>query len=86
MYFLIQVLEADRLSDVTVHSRSETSISVTRHGVGGKGNDGDSGVECQFFLADSSSGLKAVHVGHLDIHQNEVERLIFKGVKCFTTV
>ncbi len=35
---------------------------------------------------DPPSGLEAVHLGHLNIHQNQVECVLFKGGKSFFAV
>ena len=36
---------------------------------------------CRFLLANSGRGLQAVHLRHLDIHENCVETLLFVGPK-----
>ena len=37
-------------------------------------------------LADLAGGFKAVHFRHLDIHEDDVERLAFDGLKAFDAV
>jgi len=64
---------ANRLGDVSVHARGETVFEVAFEGVGVHGHDGDVGAGEFLALANEARGLVAVHVGHLDVHEDEVE-------------
>src|ERR1019366_3091931 len=68
-------------ADVAVHSGRQAAVSIASHGVGRHGDDGSATVAwvAPFggFLAPAnlSDSLKAIHHGHLDIHEDDVKML-----------
>ncbi len=74
----MEVFEADRLADHTVHA--DVAVERSRLGthIGGDGNDMSIAVGVQdtvFASTDATSALDAVEVGHLDVHEDKVEDL-----------
>ena len=70
----VQVVGSDRLGEITVHSRVQTTFSIAFHGVGGYGDDGR--VRAVFFgLSDGLRRLETVHVGHLYVHQDKIKTM-----------
>lgn len=61
----------DGFGDVIIHAGGDAAVAFFCGGVGGHGDDGER-VEA-FFRADFGSGLVAVHLGHLEVHEDEVE-------------
>ena len=47
----------------------EAALAVAFHGVGGNGDDGDA--DAGVPLADLAASFKAVHLGHLAIHEDQ---------------
>ena len=67
---LPQVGDVDGLGHVVVAAGVEAALAVAGHGVGRQGDDrGRPAV-----LPKPFGGLDAVHVGHLDVHQNDLVR------------
>ncbi len=58
--------------DVAVHAGLQTAVAVALHGVGGHGDDGQM-LGVRLPPADLGGGFQTVHLGHLDIHQDEIE-------------
>ena len=52
----------------------EAFFPVAGHGVSRHGHDRQVGLRSAFLVPDGRRGLEPVHDGHLDIHQNQVER------------
>ncbi len=51
---------------------SQAFFAVLSHGVGGDGDDRDSGLDAAHG-PDCRCDFETVHVGHLDVHQNDLE-------------
>lgn len=56
----LEVFNANRLGEIAVHARLETSLSVAGHGVGGHGQDQNVSVGALFLLADRLGGVESV--------------------------
>ena len=65
----------DRFRNVFVHAGGQAAFAVAGHGVGGHRDDGLVPVSSLFRGTDRGRCLHAVHDGHLDVHQNDVELL-----------
>ena len=59
--------------DVAVHSRRQATFLVAFHGVGGHGDDRQVSAGGLLPRADDPGGLETIHVGHLHIHQDQIE-------------
>src|SRR5579875_19961 len=75
------MLNVQGLGDVTVHSSGEAAFFVAAHGVGGHGDDGNVLASEALVAANGSGGFEAIHFGHLNVHQDRVERLVFESVQ-----
>jgi len=77
MHLAGQFLRSDRLAYITIHPSRQAAFAVAGHGMRREGNDGNvfSG---SLFVANGRRCFKSIHVGHLDIHQNQVEGLLCK--------
>jgi len=66
--------EVERFYEVVVHARLEAALAVGFHGVGGERDDGEARAGVGFFLGtDDGRGGEAVHFGHLQVHEHDVE-------------
>jgi hypothetical protein len=74
---LDQALHDDGLGDMVVHAGIDAALAFLRHGMGGHGDDGQVGKAG--IGTDPVGGLKAVHLGHLQVHQDHVEGI---GARC----
>ena len=70
--------DADGLGHVLVHSGGEAGVAVA---VGGEGDDGE--IPVGEAGADLARGLDAVHLGHLDVHEDQVIMPCRQGVEGF---
>ena len=69
-----QVVRMEGLRDVVVHPRGEAVEARGFEGMRGHGDDGDPRAAVGGFeLTDLPGCGEAVHDGHLDIHENDVE-------------
>src|SRR5271168_3023451 len=57
---------------MVVHSGEQASLAIAAHGVGGHGNDRQA-LEATVG-ANELSCRQPIHDGHLNVHQNQVER------------
>jgi hypothetical protein len=62
-----------------VHGCIEAALAVALHRVRGHRDDRDVFSRASLPLANHRRRLEAVHLGHLDIHQHEVEVLPLQG-------
>src|SRR5687768_8694419 len=62
----------DGLGDVPVHAGSETHVAVPFHSVSSHGDDRESRSPA-LACADGARGVEAIHLGHLNIHEDNVE-------------
>ena len=69
---------ADRLGDVAVEAGGQAALAVPLHGVGGQGDDREVRPRAPLGLPDRGGRLEAVHLGHLHVHQDQVERPSFQ--------
>lgn len=67
----------DGLGDVGVHARGDAVLYVVGEGVGRHRDDGDGLAERVSAAADGLRRLVAVHVRHLNVHQDGV---VFAGL------
>lgn len=75
---LLEVLEADGLADHAIHANVSVERSGFRTDIGGDGNYVCIAIGCKdtvFASSDATGALNTVEIGHLDIHENEVENL-----------
>ncbi len=63
----------ERLRQVAVHARFEAALPLPGHGVCGQSDDSRVAAGPAVALADGRRGRIAIHLGHLAIHQNEIE-------------
>ena len=76
---LIEFLRSYRFADVSVHTRVKAALAVAFHGVAGHGNDRNMVAGVLFLFAYGGSRLEAVHFRHLDVHEDDVEAVVFEG-------
>lgn len=73
-----ELVAGDGFGEVVIHTGFETKGPIVGGDAGGEGDDG-SATRGAFEAADLAGSFQAVHVGHLDIHKNEVEGI---AVEC----
>ncbi len=77
-----ELVQVNRLAHVVVHAGGETDLAVPLHRVGCHGDD--SGALATTPLAvDAASRLQAVHLRHLDVHEDDV---VWSPPKCLERV
>ena len=70
----------ERLGEVLVHAGREATLPVALHRMGGHGDDRQTrGAALGLGRANRRRRLEAAHLGHLDVHQRDVERLCADG-------
>lgn len=67
-----ELVEADGFAEVVVHAGGEAKLAVAVDGVGGEGDDPGVAV-VGVASAQLAGGLEAVHLGHLDVEEDDVE-------------
>lgn len=77
-----QLFEGKWLGEVIVHSRRQAPLAVAVHGIGRQCNDGNryGPMRALFLQTDGFCSRKAIHLRHLAIHENEIDR----GVKGYS--
>ena len=83
---LEQLLGADRLGDIGVHAGLQAAFAVAFHGVRGDRHDGDVVPGLLLAGADGGRGIVAVQLGHLDVHQDQIEVFGFERRQRFAAV
>lgn len=70
-----ELVEADGFAEVVVHAGGEALLAVAVDGVGGEGDDPGTGIVGLegVATAELAGGLEAVHPGHLDVEEDDVE-------------
>ena len=68
-----QLFYLEGLGDVVVHARFQAALPVAFHGMGGHRDDGDVAARLLLTRAQETGGLETVHLGHLNVHEDEVE-------------
>src|SRR5580704_2650078 len=81
-----QLGSTERFGDIRVHAGCEAPLLVTLHGVGGESDDGNVRAAATFCFANRGGGLKAIHLGHLNIQQDDVETALLGRGNSITTV
>lgn len=77
---LPECIERERLDQHVVHARLETAPALLRHGAGRDGHNRSSRPPVAAFNgANCSRGLKSVHAGHVEVHEDDVEALAARG-------
>lgn len=66
------MIAGDGLGEVVIHAGFEAERTILSGDAGGESDDGRA-ASGAFEAADLPGGFKAVHIGHLDIHEDEVE-------------
>ncbi len=69
----------DRLGDIAVHARLQAALPIALDGVGSHRDDRDVPACPPLSLADAGRRLEAIHLGHLHVHQDQVEGLLLPG-------
>ena len=77
----VQFVSPDRLGNVSVHSGLQAALPVPRHRMRGHGDNGQVLSGGRLLLPDGGGGLKAVHDGHLNVHQDQVKLRLFQQVE-----
>src|SRR5664279_3624586 len=73
-----QAIDLDGLRQIGIHPGGQAAIRIAPHGMRGKRDDGDARAPTEVIVgavSEPSDGLgrgKAVHTGHLYVHQNGV--------------
>jgi len=65
-----QFVQVDGFAEKIIHSFGEAVIAVLAGGIGGHGDD-DGLMNCPG--PDMAGSFEAVHFGHLDVHEDEIE-------------
>ena len=81
-----EILALQRLGEITVHPRPQAPLPVSLHRVRRQGDDRYVTARPPFAFADRGHGLEPVHLGHLHVHQDEVERPGLPGGHRLTSV
>jgi len=76
-----EVCLLQRLRKVSIHAGVETLLGVTFDGKSGKSNDGEPAAGFRFLRSPFAGGIEAIHFGHMDIHQNDIELTAGEGVE-----
>src|SRR5580704_5154374 len=69
-----QLRRVDGLAYVVIHSGDDAFFSIAIHGAGGHGDDRDVSATGTFTRSNGGGGFETIHLGHLHIHEDEVER------------
>src|SRR5437660_10193812 len=70
---VVEFLRSNGFAEISVHSRSQTSLAITSHGVRGKGDHFLMDFGSFFLFPDCHRGLKTIYFGHLQVHENQIE-------------
>ena len=79
---LRESVAGDGLGEVIIHAGFDAERAILRRDSGGKGDD-RSVAPFAFEPADLTGGLKAIHAGHLDVHENDLETGVRHEGHCF---
>ena len=85
---MAQVLLRKRFTQVIVHAGRQARFAVTLQRIGRDGDDGQHArvAALLFMAADFRRGGKAVHHGHLAVHQDQIEILGLRRLQGFFAV
>src|SRR5581483_3716664 len=73
-----QIARVNGLGYVAVHAHREESLTVARHGMGSHGDNRDVRT-VGFLAANGRCSFDAIHDGHLNVHQDEIEGLALES-------
>src|SRR5260370_22218592 len=73
---LAQKADANRLRNITIHSRRQIFFAVAAHRMRGHRHDRRSAPCFQFRFADQLCRLDAAHDRHLNVHQEYIDHLL----------
>ena len=65
-----ELVDIDRLREVTIHARVQATFAVALHGVRGQRDDRQARPISAFAIADRLGRLEAAHLRHLEIHEH----------------
>src|SRR2546428_7290341 len=68
-----ELLRADRRTNISIHAGIKTSLPIAFHRITGHRDDRYMNPGGLFLLSNGSRRLETIHVGHLKIHQDDVE-------------
>ena len=71
---------------MVVHAGAQAGLAVLRHRIGGQCDDGQALARRLLARADLPGRLESVHLGHVAIHQDEVEVALRVGIQRFAAV
>ena len=77
---VLDFIELDGFTEIVIHTGPETFIFVTLHCVGGEGDD--CGLIGQGGAADQPCGFEAIHLRHLEVHQDDIKSVGGGGGLC----
>ena len=69
----LEVGLADRLGEIAVEAGGQAALAIALHGVGRQRDDRHVAAAFSLALANRPERLEAVHLGHLQVHQDDVE-------------
>jgi len=82
-----QVAGADRLRQVGVHAGLQALLAIAGHRQRREGHESDARQALRLLApADLCGGLEAAHVGHVNVHEHQVERLALEQGQRFHAV
>ena len=76
------MVAGDGFGEVIIHTGFEAERAILSGDSGGKGDDG-SMVPFAFEPADLTGGFKAIHAGHLNVHEHNLETGVPQCGHCF---
>src|SRR5687768_2152672 len=71
----------ERFGEIFVEARIEAALTVLGHGMRGDRDDRDVPLRHELRAPDGRRRLEAVHLRHLDVHQDEIELLPLQRVE-----
>ena len=81
-----QILDLEWLGEIPDHARVLRLITIALHGAGGERDDGDLPAILPLPGANEPRGLETIHFGHVDVHQDRVEELLFEAIDRLDTI
>jgi hypothetical protein len=71
----VEVLSPDRLRQIGVHTTGEAALHIALQRMSGERDNWQMASGRFLAIPNGSGGLKAIHVGHLDVHEHEIDLL-----------
>ena len=69
----MKVFRTNGFRNVVIHSHFQTSLPVPLHRMGGHRNNGKMYSGLLFFFPNDRSSFKSIHLGHLYVHEDNIE-------------